>query len=569
MSTFISRTGGKIMAPLEVICQDDMYSITSQAFSLQFMKTDANKKVLCLLLRALRCPETGKPFFTHEQVAKAFGYRARQNTQNFDQELRQCDGDLLAYLQHKRKVDASVVEAVREAVRQRPLASAPQLYPQVVARLGRPDLTAANIRTALHEVPCTVIRPVLQRQWEQGRFHPKEEVVLEEALAALLQPSSSATSPVAETLLALGLRPAEADDAQAVQRQQTEAVPRLLNPQATVAQVPAKIRLMTLAFTLYFWNVPLSRIGLWCGVSKSTVWNWVTGLAVALAPPIQAWIVATVEAVSVAVDEKWLKIRMIWYYWFVAVDEATGLPVAMALLHTRTTWACCWFFVTLKRLGLRPQAIITDGLAGYAASLRVVFPTVKHLLCLFHHQQSVTRWLRDHAASLPQDLVVTLKRKMKRVVQTGDPRTVQRRVTRLPTEEGAQQCRLEAWSAQTREKLDRLIPAVRKNPYPRTTNRIERFFRAFQRFYKTRGGFHSVSSAKRELLVFLVGYVFTIQPGTGRAPIEQIVPQARKMPFYHLLNAPFMYGLVHICQAKCASGEKMASQQALLQSGNP
>ena len=107
------------------------------------------------------------------------------------------------------------------------------------------------------------------------------------------------------------------------------------------------------------------------------------------------------------------------------------------------------------------------------------------------------------------------------------------------------------------------MPALRKNPYPRTTKSIERFFRAFQRFYKTQGGFHSVVNAKRALLVFLVGSVFTIQPSTGRAPLEQIVPQARQMPLYQLLNAPFHCGLIDICQARYASGEKLASQQAL------
>jgi transposase-like protein len=406
-----------------------------------------------------------------------------------------------------------------------------------------------------------VIRPVLQRQWEQGRFHPKEAVVLEEALAALLQPSSSPPAPVTETLLALGLHPAAPDDGQDVQRQQTEALPVLLTPQATVAEVPPKIRLMAVAFTLYFWNVPLSRIGLWCGVSKSTVWNWVTGLGVALYPPIQAWIVATVEALSMAVDEKWLKIGRIWHYWFVAVDETTGLPVAMAVLHTRTTWACCWFLVTLNRLGLRPRAIITDGLAGYAASVRVVWPSVTHVLCLFHHQQGVTRWLRVHAVGLPKEVVARLKRTMKRVVQTRDPRTVRRRLARLVSEEEAQAGALETWVAQTQEKLARLMPAVRKNAYPRTTNGIERFFRAFQRFYKTRGGFHSVMSAKREVMVFVVGYVFTIQPSTGRAPIEQIVPQARQMPFYHFVNAPFRCGVLDMCQAKCVSGGNIATLQ--------
>jgi hypothetical protein len=46
---------------------------------------------------------------------------------------------------------------------------------------------------------------------------------------------------------------------------------------------------------------------------------------------------------------------------------------------------------------------------------------------------------------------------------------------------------------------------------PSTTKAVERFCRAFQRFYSTRGGFHSVLSAKRELLLLLVMYLFTQQ----------------------------------------------------------
>ena len=303
---------------------------------------------------------------------------------------------------------------------------------------------------------------------------------------------------------------------------------------------------------------------LWMEVAPSTVLNWVTGLAVVLYPQVHAWIVDQVTAVSLAVDEKWLKISKIWHYWFVAVDEATGLPVAMALLTTRTTWACCWFLLSVKHLGLCPRAIITDGLKGYEASMPRVFPFATHLLCLFHHQQGVTRWLRDHAADLSEKVTATLKRKMKRVVQTCDPRTARRRLTRLASEEGAQDCGLESWLSQTTQKLDHLEPALRNNSYPRTTNSIERFFRAFQRFYKTRGGFYSIMSARRELMLFVVGYVFTVQPGTGRAPIEQIVPEVTQMPFYHILNAPFHAGVFDVCQAKYGASENPATLRASL-----
>jgi hypothetical protein len=68
---------------------------------------------------------------------------------------------------------------------------------------------------------------------------------------------------------------------------------------------------------------------------------------------------------------------------------------------------------------------------------------------------------------------------------------------------------------------------------------MERFFRAFARFYKTRQGFPSVLSATRELLLLLVVYLCTQHATPGPAPIEVIVPEARRMPLYRLINDPF------------------------------
>ena len=73
---------------------------------------------------------------------------------------------------------------------------------------------------------------------------------------------------------------------------------------------------------------------------------------------------------------------------------------------------------------------------------------------------------------------------------------------------------------------------------PKTTNAIERFFRAFNQLYKKRCGFFTVFSAKRELILFLVMYVFIRQPGSGKASIESIVPDAREMPLYKMINDP-------------------------------
>ena len=98
----------------------------------------------------------------------------------------------------------------------------------------------------------------------------------------------------------------------------------------------------------------------------------------------------------------------------------------------------------------------------------------------------------------------------------------------------SQELGISEWVEQTEQKLPKLLPSVGSVCIPRTTNAIERFFRAFNQFYKKRCGFFTVVSAKRELILFLLMYLFIRQPESGKAPIESIMPEAREMPLYKL-----------------------------------
>ena len=162
-------------------------------------------------------------------------------------------------------------------------------------------------------------------------------------------------------------------------------------------------------------------------------------------------------------------------------------------------------------------------------------PGAKHVLCRFHHQQGVTHWLQQHCKTDAE--MNTRKPMMKQVLQTRDKRTVRRRLARLRDQAPA--WGITPWVSRVEEKLPELICSVGSARLPSTTNAIERFFRAFERFYKTRKGFHSVLSAKRELILFVVVYLFTQHATTGQAPIETILPEARRMPLYRLINDPF------------------------------
>jgi transposase-like protein len=162
-------------------------------------------------------------------------------------------------------------------------------------------------------------------------------------------------------------------------------------------------------------------------------------------------------------------------------------------------------------------------------------PGAKHVLCRFHHQQGVTHWFKQHFTTEAE--INARKPVMKRLLQTHDKRTVRRRLAQL--RERAPELGITPWLNRVEEKLPALLCSVGSSRLPSTTNAIERFFRAFERFYKTRQGFHSVLSAKRELLLFVVVYLFTQRAADGHAPREVIVPEARRMPLYRLINDPF------------------------------
>lgn len=159
-------------------------------------------------------------------------------------------------------------------------------------------------------------------------------------------------------------------------------------------------------------------LGRGCGVHKTTILRWVLGLALALWPLMYGWMGERVAVAMVYVDEKWLKIRGRWHYWFVVlevhtvIEVHTELPVLAALLPSRGQWACRWVGRQLRQLKKVPRVLITDGLQAYAS----LVPGAKHVLCRFQQQQSVTHWLQRHFATEAE--ITARKPVMKQLFQT-------------------------------------------------------------------------------------------------------------------------------------------------------
>jgi transposase-like protein len=495
------------------------FRVRTAKFSTQWLpSTPSNRHLTVVWLRLLR-DEHDKPCFTLQELAALVGSANRQAASQHVEDFRQCGEDFRAFVLRQRKVDATVVEGVATELLQTPLAGPTELLARVQSRLGRHDLRRANIASALEPISCVPVLRVLRRRLEAGHIPYQEAHLLAEMLESL--------SPLGAQRAGAGVPSGD----RGMRLADPTALAALVTPELPLAQVTTSLRWLSVIMTLFYWNVPLSVLGRWCGVHKTTILRWVLGLALALWPIITQWMMARVKARMVYVDEKWLKIRGRWHYWYVVLDAATELPVLAVLLPSRSNWACRWLGRQLRLLRKVPHVIITDGLQAYAH----LVPEAKHVLCRFHHQQGVTRWLKQHFTAAAA--ISARKTVMKRVLQTQDKRTVRRRLARL--KEQAPALGITAWVSGVEEPLPQLICSVGSVRLPSTTNAIERFFRAFQRFYATRGGFHSVLSAKRALVLFLVVYVFTQHATSGQAPIEIIVPEARRMPLYRLINDPF------------------------------
>ena len=195
-------------------------------------------------------------------------------------------------------------------------------------------------------------------------------------------------------------------------------------------------------------------------------------MSLGLWPQVSVFLVSHVKGTIVYIDEKWIKIKGQWHYWFVVLDHTAGLPIVAELLKSHSQWTCQWIGIQLKRIKIILWVIVTDGLTSY----RYLLAGVTHLTCLFHHQQRVIHWLKKHFAEKAE--IAQRKPLMKRLFQTQDKRTVKRHLEKLKASAKEQQ--ITEWVQQTEGGLPKLLLAVGSVRLPSTTNAIERFFPGFQ-----------------------------------------------------------------------------------------
>jgi hypothetical protein len=260
-----ARETGHSTGRLSVEVDGQRVRVQTPRVSTQWLPDTPSNRHLTVVWLRLLVDEHGKPWFTLEELSVIVGRANRQAASQHLEDVRQCGEDVRAFVLRQRQGDAAVVEAVLPERLQTPLAGPAELAPRVKAQLGRHELSAANIQSALEQISCVPVLRALRRQFEAGQVPYQAVWLLTELLesqASPAAPSAGGRGPSAEH----GMRLAD-----------PTALAALVTPDLPRTQVPDSRCWLTFRMTLFSWHVPLSVLGRWCGVHQPTIRRWVVG----------------------------------------------------------------------------------------------------------------------------------------------------------------------------------------------------------------------------------------------------------------------------------------------------
>jgi transposase-like protein len=92
------------------------------------------------------------------------------------------------------------------------------------------------------------------------------------------------------------------------------------------------------------------------------------------------------------------------YTLLLATDPLKDFPVAFALVEHNDQFHMRRFLENLKRHGLSPEVMITDGSDLYPALLAELWPDARHQLCVFHVVQDINQHVLDALKRLRREL---------------------------------------------------------------------------------------------------------------------------------------------------------------------
>ena len=190
----------------------------------------------------LICSHRDTPLFTHQQLAQVVGSSNRQASSRHMEIFRECVGDFLDFLRHRRKADGKVVSTVFAQLQKDPLATRGDLKTQANAQLQSTGISETNIDVALQQISAKQIRQPMQKQLARGRAHYREEYLLQEMVTSL-------NSGAAQKAGIGGCHSARMGVSDPT------AVRKLISPEAELSNIDKPLKWISFLMVLYYHGV--------------------------------------------------------------------------------------------------------------------------------------------------------------------------------------------------------------------------------------------------------------------------------------------------------------------------
>ena len=311
------------------------------------------------------------------------------------------------------------------------------------------------------------------------------------------------------------------------------------------------------ALQLYEWSHGVYRRTSQClGVSKMTVYRWVSGFGYQLLPMAALFGVVRSSG-AVGIDEKYVLVpkndkpdseMKRWMYVYLAVDSYTYDLLHIDLYPYNNKDSAKAFLLALRAKGYHPRVVVTDLRVDYGPLIAQVFPKATHHECIFHALQEAHKHIKEvygtqYAETDPQ--IETLRQQIDHIFDARTKRTAQRRYQRVL----AQRTTFVAQSPEAKTIFDflerhwpKLVNAIESRIIPTTNNATEEVIRIFTQHYKTFCGFENIDSAQLYLGVFEKVYRFTPFSNDaqerirGKCPLELAGYEVHKLPMSQLFR---------------------------------
>jgi transposase-like protein len=239
-----------------------------------------------------------------------------------------------------------------------------------------------------------------------------------------------------------------------------------------------------LTVILYVCGLSQEMLAMLFGVSKRSIHNWIYTVC---SETLYWEIIHNIAPWSgqISFEEKWIKIKGVWYFVLCGVDSVSGFPLLMEIYPTLDAGNWTLFFKRFKALYGKPKLIQSDGSQPLASARKLVFSGVRYQLCKFHKLKNLLKRLRKQVHE-PKRFrrFVRLAKHIFRNTSVSSRKHAAKRLQQLAGE-------------QVSSYLDESILAYwRQLTTSLTTNASERFNRKIEKCFSGRYGIPSVESAK-------------------------------------------------------------------------